>query len=154
MKYSLQVKDSQGNIIHNPSFKTLEEAEKMKVLCLDLKTYPQFPKKKVIDVAEVFHIIPAEPAVLDEQGNIIKDAIPEIKIIDSPEVSHLEPDYTVEILDKSADDEAQKTKQALKEQKYQDRINQLKALDWSTIKTVADIKPILKLLVEDFLKDQ
>lgn len=45
-------------------------------------------------------------------------------------------------------------KQALKAQKYTDRVAQLKALDWSTVTSMAQVKPILKLLVDDFLKDQ
>ena len=45
-------------------------------------------------------------------------------------------------------------KKQQREQKRLDRITALKNLDWSSAKTIADLKPILKVLVEDFLKDE
>jgi len=178
MKYQVVVKDSKSNILHSPIFRSLLEAEEHKLLCEDMKNYPKFPQKKVVTKAEEFHIIPAVeavtevvpevPAVLDENGveitpaipsyvKIISDAIPEIKVIDSPEEFYMAPDYTVEILDLSADETAEISKRQAREQKRLDRVAALQALDWSIIGNFAALKPVSKLMSEiilDILKDQ
>jgi hypothetical protein len=178
MKYQVVVKDSQGNTLHEPTFKTLKDAEEHKLLCEDFKNYPKFPLKKVITKAEVSHVVPAVdevveivpevPAVLDESGveitpaipgyiKVISGAIPEYTIIDSPEESYMVPDYVVTIEDKTADEEAEVSKKQAKEQKRLDRVSALQALDWSTIDSFAKVKPVCKLMSEiinDILKDQ
>lgn len=154
MKYFVVVKDSKGALLHNPGFKTLAEAQEHKLLCEDMKNYPKFPQKKNILKAEVSHIIPATPAVLDENGVVIVEEIPELKVIDSPEEFEMVPDYVVTIEDKTVEESAKEAKENLKLTKYQERIASLKALDWSNVKTIADIKPILKMLVDDLLKEQ
>ena len=52
---------------------------------------------------------------------------------------------------KEAEKEAKRT---LRESKHQAKIDQLKLIDWQTVKDITDIKPILKVLVEDFIRDQ
>jgi len=168
MKYQILVKDSQGKVIHSPTFKSLAEAQEHKLLCEDMKQYPQFPQKKVVTKAEEFHIIPAVeavtelvpevPAVLDESGveitpaipsyvKIISEAIPEIKIVQEPEEFYMAPDYTVEILDLSAEDAAEKAKlDALKLKKKQAELG-LESFDINKIKD-ADTRQVIQFILD------
>jgi hypothetical protein len=105
--------------------------------------------RKVIDIEAV----PAKEAVLDEEGNVLEEAVEEVK-----EKSHLEhlilKKYQVIIEDKTEEENQKKDKLIQKQNKRIQRIENLKSLDWSQVKTIADLKPILKTLVDDLLKDE
>ena len=64
--------------------------------------------------------------------------------------------YTSKEIDKPdpVKEQENQAKQDLKEQKRQSIITELKSLDWSSVKTIADLKSVFRLLVEDFLKDE
>lgn len=65
-----------------------------------------------------------------------------------------EAEYTVEILDITAEVEAEKTKRETKKLDRVSRIDQLKAINWVEIDTVKELKEIVKLLAKEAIKDE
>ena len=133
-----------------------------------MKNYPQFPQKKVITKPEVFNIIPGVeaitevvpevPAVLDEKGveispaipsyvKVISEAIPEIKIIIEPEEFYMAPDYTVEIIDLSAEEAAKEALELAKKAKKDAASEFLKNFDLSKIKD-ADTRAVIQFILD------
>lgn len=77
---------------------------------------------------------------LDEMGKPTGEIIP--------------AEFTYEIEDITLEIEAEKAKIENKKKDRKDRITSLKALDWSKIDTIAKLKAIVKMLVDDSLKDE
>lgn len=79
----------------------------------------------------------------DENGNLLEDALVTI------------PDqYTIEVVDISAEIADKKAKDLAKAQAKKDRIAALKGIAWPSVDTVAELKVIVKLLVDETLKDE
>ena len=67
---------------------------------------------------------------------------------------HHEAEYTVEILDITAEVEAARTKKKTKHADRLSRIEQLKAFDFATTYTNAQLNKIVKILVKEAIKDE
>lgn len=79
----------------------------------------------------------------DENGNLLEDALVTI------------PDqYTIEVVDISAEIADKKSKDLAKAQAKKDRVAALKGIAWPSVDTVAELKAIVKLLVDETLKDE
>lgn len=83
-----------------------------------------------------------DEAIFDVDGKTIIDTI------------HHEAEYIVEILDITAEVEAERTKKKTKHADRLSRIEQLKAIDWAKVNTVAELKNIVKLLAKEAIKDE
>lgn len=78
----------------------------------------------------------------------------EVTDIDGTHTEYFIPKkYVVVVEDVTLDEDARAAKQVDRQNKYQTRIDALKVLDWTTV-PAGPVKQILKVLVEDFLKDQ
>lgn len=82
-----------------------------------------------------------DEAVFDVDGKTIIDTI------------HHKAEYTVEVLDITAEVEAERTKKKAKHADRLSRIEQLKAINWAEIDTVKELKEIVKLLAKEAIKD-
>ena len=82
--------------------------------------------------------------VQDEQGNIIEPQITEIL--------HQEVVFTTE--DKTVEVEQEKQKKEKKKKDREDRVSSLKKIDWKAIKTIAELKDVVKSIHEEILKDE
>lgn len=81
--------------------------------------------------------------VIDEQGN---EHVEVISVVFPATVS-----FTIE--DKSAEVEAEKQKKEKKKKDREDRVMSLKNIDWTKVDKIADLKVIVKALVNESLKD-
>lgn len=82
--------------------------------------------------------------VQDEQGNIVEPA---------EYVDH-EAEYEIIIEDKTAEYEQEKQKKEKKKKDREDRVSSLKKIDWKAIKTIAELKDVVKSIHEEILKDE
>lgn len=81
--------------------------------------------------------------VQDEQGNIVEPA----------EYVEHESEYEIIIEDKTAEVEAEKQKKEKKKKDREERVMSLKNIDWTKVDKIADLKQIVKALVNESLKD-
>lgn len=81
--------------------------------------------------------------VQDEQGNIIEPLITEV----------LKKEVDFEQIDMTKEIEAEKTKKEKKKKYREDRVLNLKKIVWKDVKTIAELKDIVKALVDETLKD-
>lgn len=82
--------------------------------------------------------------VQDEQGNIIEPQITEVL---PQEVVFTTEDKTVEV-------EQEKQKKEKKKKDREDRVSSLKKIDWKAIKTIAELKDVVKSIHEEISKDE
>lgn len=80
----------------------------------------------------------------DDQGNIIEPQITEVL---PQEVVFTTEDKTVEV-------EQEKQKKEKKKKDREDRVSSLKKIDWKAIKTIAELKDVVKSIHEELLKDE
>ena len=83
------------------------------------------------------------PEVKDAEGNVIQ---PE-------QVINHEATVSFEIVDITAEIQAKKDKADKKDKDRKNRVKDLKAIDFKNINNVADLKPILKSIIDEILKD-
>ncbi len=108
--------------------------------------------------ATVIH--PAEPALLDENNVEVIPAKEEwsgkvLAIAEIPAWTEIVPrEYSYEIINNTAQVEAENTKKELKNTRRTQRVNSLKSVDWNNVKTITDCKDILKQIAEEILKDE
>lgn len=81
--------------------------------------------------------------VQDEQGNIVEPA----------EYVEHDSEYEIIIEDKTAEYEQEKQKKEKKKKDREDRVMSLKNIDWTKVDKIADLKVIVKALVNESLKD-
>lgn len=81
--------------------------------------------------------------VQDEQGNIVEPA----------EYIEHDSEYEIIIEDKTAEYEQEKQKKEKKKKDREDRVMSLKNIDWTKVDKIADLKVIVKALVNESLKD-
>lgn len=148
--FKLICKDINGKT-HEPEFDTRLEAEEMQARILDKNEW-NFATKEVL-VPSWQETIPAKPEVLDDFGNVLEPAIPEHIIVHPDELKQV-PDATFEIIDNTIANEAEKAKETQKKSDRNDRVVNLKAIDWSKNLSNVQMQTILKALVEDNLKDE
>lgn len=120
--FKLLVKDSQGNILHEPRFKTSEEVEEHKLSILASDNPWRFPLKE-----------PQQRDLLDENGEVVGSE------------SYQDLDISFEIIDLSPESMGQASKEAEKVA----RLNDIKAIDLSKISTIAGLKAVVQLLIND-----
>ena len=89
-------------------------------------------------------IIVVQSEIQDEQGNIVQPQI--------TEVLPQEVVFTTE--DKTAEYEQEKQKKDKKKKDREDRVMSLKNIDWTKVDKIADLKQIVKALVNESLKDE
>lgn len=82
------------------------------------------------------------PPVLDENG-VVESA---------KEVNH-PSEYLIEMVDITAEVQAKKDKANKKDKDRKNRVKDLRAIDFKNINNVADLKPILKAIIDEILKD-
>lgn len=82
------------------------------------------------------------PPVLDENG-VVESA---------KEVNH-PSEYLIEMVDITAEVQAKKNKADKKDKDRKNRVKDLRAIDFKNINNVADLKPILKSIIDEILKD-
>jgi hypothetical protein len=163
--YKLLVKHDE-KIVHAPSFDTMLELEAHRYLIIAKNDW-NFPTK-VILVPTRTEIVPAKqevvqvvPEVLDDVGNVIdpehivvlEPAIAEHQVI-RPEHEVKVLDVVFEVVDNTAMIADKEAKTVDREKKYQARLTNVKNIDWSKVDTIAELKTIVRVLVEDFLKEQ
>ena len=83
------------------------------------------------------------PEVKDAEGNVVQ---PE-------QVINHESTVSFEIVDITAEIQAKKDKADKKDKDRKNRVKDLKAIDFKNINNVADLKPILKSIIDEILKD-
>lgn len=72
----------------------------------------------------------------------------------TPAVTEIVPsEYTIEEVDITAEIEAAQAKESTKKSDRISRVAQLKAVDFATITTVAQLKAIVKILAKEAIKD-
>ena len=89
-------------------------------------------------------IIVVQSEIQDEQGNIVQPQI--------TEVLPQEVVFTTE--DKTAEYEQEKQKKEKKKKYREDRVSSLKKIDWKAVKTIAELKDVVKSIHEELLKDE
>lgn len=81
--------------------------------------------------------------VKDDQGNVVEPA----------EYVEHESEYEIIIEDKTAEYEQEKQKKEKKKKDREDRVSSLKKIDWTKVDKIAELKEIVKALVNESLKD-
>jgi len=117
----------------------------------------------VIHHEEILEVIGQEasveiPAILDINGVEISPMIPAKEFIQAVAYQAaydevIPADYSYSIEDNTTQVEAEKIRERTKKTDRVSRVGQLKAIDWATIDTIAELKTIVRVLVKEAIKD-
>ena len=118
---------------HGGEFSTVQEQEAWKQSCEAVSAWGTPEHEEQVLVSE------AIPEVLDEEGNVIQEAVEAVY-----ETKVIPAEYTIEIENITQQVAAEKSKQEQKKLAKEKR----KAIDVDKIKTVADCKAAIKLIME------
>lgn len=122
---------------HGGEFSTVQEYEAWKQSCEAVSAWGKPETTETILVSE------AIPEVLDEEGNVIQEAVEAVyeTVVTPAEYEILIEDITQQV---AAEKTKKEEKRLAKEKRKADR----KAIDVDKIKTVADCKAAIKLIME------
>ena len=95
--------------------------------------------------------------ILDKEGNVIEAASKSKEAyVEKIEATYktIPSEYIVEIEDISQAIEAEKIKKESKTLERSARVSGLKSIDFTKIKTIADVNTVLKMLVKESIRDE